>query len=100
MLRPISLCRHAVATTPVGPPVGMSRSPDTDDSGLPRDIGGSAPTLKFSRPARRSLTLRPACSRDRKTILSIGGFGRVVAGPAAPIATGWSDPLPGGNCTH
>lgn len=30
------------------------------DGGLPRVSVGSAPTLNFSRPARRSLTLRPA----------------------------------------
>jgi hypothetical protein len=30
--------------------------------GLPRLIGGSAPTLNLSRPARRSLALWPACS--------------------------------------
>ena len=34
------------------------------------------------------------------TTLSIGGFDRFVASPAAPIATGWNDQLPGGNCTH
>jgi len=32
------------------------------DGGLPRYSGGSAPTLPVSRPAQRSLTLRPACS--------------------------------------
>jgi hypothetical protein len=32
--------------------------------------------------------------------LSIEGFGSIVTSTAAPIATGWSDPLPGGNCTH
>src|SRR6516162_10437443 len=33
--------------------------------GLPRIRGGSAPALFFSRPAQRSLTLRPACSPSR-----------------------------------
>jgi hypothetical protein len=33
--------------------------------GLPRFCGGSAPTSRISRPARRSLALRPACSRSR-----------------------------------
>jgi hypothetical protein len=37
------------------------------DGGLPRFCGGSAPTLRVSRPARRSLTLRPACSRGRRS---------------------------------
>ena len=35
------------------------------DGGLPHPLAGSAPTFPFSRPARRSLTLRPACSRSR-----------------------------------
>ena len=35
------------------------------DGGLPRFHGGSAPTSSLSGPARRSLTLRPACSRGR-----------------------------------
>ena len=42
------------------------RSPEaTCDGGLPHPFAGSAPTLDVSRPARRSLTLRPACSRSR-----------------------------------
>src|SRR5205807_6361625 len=61
----VVLCRHAVATTPVGPQAGSGRSPDAWDSGLPRCVAGSAPTLCFSRPARRSRRLRPACSRNR-----------------------------------
>ena len=65
VLRSISLCKHAVATTPVGPQVGSGCSPGTCDSGLPHVIAVSAPTLKFSRPAQRSLSLRPACSRSR-----------------------------------
>ena len=36
------------------------------DGGLPRFHGGSAPTLSLSGPARRSLALRPACSRSRQ----------------------------------
>ena len=59
--------------------------------GLPRWLAGSAPTLAFSRPAQRSLTLRPACSRDRLAVLSIEGFGDFVTSTAAPIATGWSE---------
>jgi len=65
VLRPISLCKHAVAITPVGPQVGSRRSPDACDSGLPRVSAGSAPTSNVSRPAQRSLALRPACSRGR-----------------------------------
>src|SRR5260370_21878250 len=61
------LCRHAVATTPVGPQEGSSRSPETCDRGLPHALAGSAPTSFFSGPAQRSLTLRPACSRSPPT---------------------------------
>jgi hypothetical protein len=35
-----------------------------------------------------------------ETTLSIEGFDSIVASTAAPIATGWNDQLPGGNCTH
>lgn len=34
------------------------------------------------------------------TILSIEGFGDIIAAIAAPIATGWSDPLPDGYLSH
>ena len=33
-------------------------------------------------------------------MLSIRGFDGFVASTVAPIATGWSDQLPGGTCTH
>ena len=44
---------------------GDNRSPESHRGGLPRSSAGSASTLSVSRPARRSLALRPACSRDR-----------------------------------
>ena len=44
---------------------GGYRSPDSHSGGLPRYAAGSASTLCFSRPAQRSLRLRPACSRNR-----------------------------------
>jgi hypothetical protein len=37
-----------------------------DDGGLPRFIGGSAPTLNLSRPAQHSLALRPVDSLHRQ----------------------------------
>jgi hypothetical protein len=45
------------------------RSVFPEDNGLPRFSVGSAPTLPVSRPAQRSLTLRPACSLTPR-----GGF--------------------------
>jgi hypothetical protein len=52
---------RAAITTPVGSPAAyLARF--TVDNDLPRYYGGSAPTLTVSRPARCSLTLRPARS--------------------------------------
>jgi hypothetical protein len=87
----LSLYRHAVAITPVRPWLGSFRSPVGHDSGLPHHLAGSAPTFGFSRPAQRSLTLRPACSRNHQVVLCIEGFGDFVTSTAAPIATGWSE---------
>jgi hypothetical protein len=91
VLRPLSLYRHAIATTPAGSSQGSSCFPDSDDCGLPQMSAGSAPASIFSRPARRSLTLWPACSRRRLAALSIEGFGSFVTSATAPIATGWSN---------
>jgi|SRR5579862_7323077 len=49
---------HAVANTPAGL-LELVRSYCSTNFGLPRNRGGSAPALTFSRPAQRSLTLRP-----------------------------------------
>src|ERR1700757_4303174 len=53
-------CLHAVAITPAGP-MNPVRSYCPIGLGLPRYSGGSAPALPVSRPAQRSLALRPAC---------------------------------------
>jgi hypothetical protein len=58
------LCLHAVANTPAGL-MEFVRSYDSISFGLPRNRGGSAPALVFSRPAQRSLTLRPTRSLGR-----------------------------------
>jgi hypothetical protein len=39
-------------------------------------------------------------AKSPEATLSIEGFGSIVTSTAAPIATGWSDQLPGGNYTH
>ena len=72
VLQQLPVCRHAVTITPVGPldqivrDEGLSTprfSPAT--AAFPDIYGGSAPTLKLSRPARCSLALRPADSPHR-----------------------------------
>ena len=67
-------------------------APFPSSGSFPCEVVRSASTLLFSRPAQRLLTLQPAHSPNRLTILSIEGFRRLVALPSAPIATGWSDP--------
>src|SRR4029077_15329971 len=57
-------CLHAAANTPAGL-LELVRSYCSTNFGLPRNRGGSAPALTVSRPARRSLTLRPARSPSR-----------------------------------
>ncbi len=59
------LCLHAVANTPAGL-MELVRSCRSINFGLPQNRGGSAPALVFSRPAQRSLTLRPARSPSRQ----------------------------------
>ena len=52
-------------------------------------------TKPFSRPAQRSLTLRPARSRSRHATLYTESSDSFVASAAVSIATGWSEPVPG-----
>src|SRR6266704_516252 len=59
-----SFCLHAVAITPAGL-MELIRSYFSINVGLPQNHGGSAPALIVSRPAQRSLLLRPACSPSR-----------------------------------
>jgi hypothetical protein len=58
------LCLRAVAITPVGP-LGAWIVHFPSDFGLPQIYDVSAPTLSVSRPAQRSLTLRPTNSQNR-----------------------------------
>src|SRR5690348_2614783 len=90
----VHFCLHAVANTPAGL-MEFVRSYHPTNFGLPRNRGGSAPALVFSRPAQRSLTLRPARSPSRLATLYTRGFSSLVAFTAALIATAWSEPVPG-----
>src|SRR5215471_9912791 len=54
--------------------------------------GGMAPALHVSRPAQRSLTLRPADSPSRLSDPLHRRLRRFVSSTAAPIASGWSEP--------
>jgi len=85
------LCMHAAATTPAEP-LAVCRSTLPSDGSLPQMTGGSASALSVSRPAQRSLALRPACSLGRpRQPVTPEYFDCFVTSAAAPIATGWSD---------
>jgi hypothetical protein len=88
------LCVHAVANTPAGL-VEPVRSYCPINFGLPSSVGGSAPALYVSRPAQRSLTLRPVRSPSHHVTLYTGGSDGFVASTAAPIATEWNEPVLG-----
>src|SRR5580700_5108306 len=88
------LCVHAVAISPAGS-MELVRSSVSIANGLPHEIVRSAPAITFSGPAQRSLTLRPARSRSRQATLYTESSDSFVASAAAPIATGWSEPVPG-----
>ena len=75
---------HACRRPYPGGTPGLGRSSSARGSGLPRMSGGSAPTLPFSRPARRSLSFRPACSPSRP---------RRPSSPEAPMASFPPPPL-------
>src|SRR5271166_3295629 len=87
-------CLHAVATTPAGP-MNPVRSYRSIGGGLPRKCDGSAPALTVSRPAQRSLALRPACSPSRHATLCTEGFSGFVTSTTASIVTGLNEPVPG-----
>jgi len=94
VLRLIPIHLHAVATTPAGP-MELVRSYLPIVFGLPRISGGSAPALPFSGPAQRSHGYGLQICQAALAALYIGGFSSFVTSTAAPIATGWSEPVPG-----
>jgi len=63
VLRRSPLYMHAVAITPAEP-LGAFIARFPSGGGLPRIADGSASALPFSRPAQRSLLVRPACSQN------------------------------------
>ncbi len=99
MLHLIPFFMHADANTPVGsladvahPHQGRRPSPNC------RRVGSHISGFE----ACSAFTHVPACmiARPPTAALYTEGFGRFVTSTTAPIATGWSDQLPGGNLTH
>jgi hypothetical protein len=103
VLRSISVYRHAVVNTPVARWALIARGtaysnrfPVPSGCGLPHIHARSATTLDFSRPAQRSLAIT-ACrlAESPKRPVCLEGSDGFVTSTAAPIATGWSDPVAG-----
>jgi hypothetical protein len=98
-LRALSLCtccRHY----PGAAAGRRRRSSHQAVTAFPDNVVGSACTSSFSRPARRSLALRPAHSRRHLYVTCYTeGFSHFVTSMTAPVASGWSG-WPGGACTH
>ena len=89
------LCLHAVATTPAGP-MELIRSlllhqlrPSPDYSWVGSCIISFVACSAFPHVTTCRLAKSPYAT------LYTGGSGGFVASTAAPIATGWSDPVPG-----
>jgi hypothetical protein len=95
VLRPSSLCRHAVAITPVaGQGRAVALSPSSRRPSPPICWVGCH---EASFEACSAFTARYGLSARgvAKTTLSIEGFGKFVASLTAPIATGRSDLVAG-----
>ena len=92
VLRPFPPSMRAAANTPAEPAGALvARFPA--DGSLPRFTAGSASALPVSRPAQRSLSLRPAWSLSHpRRPFCIGVLQTISLPPSsAPTATGWSD---------
>src|ERR1039457_3710402 len=92
---PDPLCLHAVATTPAGP-MERIRSlllhrlrPSPDYSWVGSCINSFEACLAFTHVTTCRLAKSPYAT------LYTGGSDGFVTSTAAPIATGWSDPVPG-----
>jgi hypothetical protein len=89
-------CLHAVASTPAGS-MKLVRSYRSINIGLPSITSGSAPASLVSGLAQRSPTVGYGLHARQVAIATLytGGSDGFVASTAAPIATGWNEPVPG-----
>jgi hypothetical protein len=90
---------HASATTPVGSPADVAHlRQEQRPSPKFRRVGSHITLFE----ACSAFTHVPACmlAKPPKAALYTEGFGSLVTSTTAPIATGWSDQLPGGTLTH
>jgi hypothetical protein len=100
VLRQLSMYTHAVATTPAGVRDGVARLvPHYQPSPNYRRVGSCICLFE----ACSTFTHVTACvlAKSPKVTRFIEVLQEKSLPPfPAPIATGWSDQLPGGSCTH
>jgi hypothetical protein len=100
--------RHAVVIIPVARWVLIARGPAYSSLALHPQrqrpsllscrVGVHIGRIEACSTFTRVTACRLAASPRRHIFLE--GFDGFVTSTAAPIATGWSDQLPGGNCNH
>jgi hypothetical protein len=99
VLREVSLCLHAVTLTPAES-LELSRSNAPATAAFPMGLAGRLPHYGFRGLLGVHSHYGLHARGIAKATLSIEGFDGFVTSTAAPIATGWSDQLPGGTLTR
>ncbi len=90
---------HAGAITPVGPLGAVAHlTQELRPSPCLRRVGSHIARFE----ACSAFTHVPACMLAKSPFATLytEGFSSFVASTTAPVASGWSDQLPGGSCTH
>ena len=100
VLRRLSLCTHAVATTPAGPLDGVARLVQRyQPSPNYRRVGSCIRTFEacsaFTHVTACVLAKSPEVTRFTEVLQE-----KSLPPSPAPTATGWSDQLPDGSFTH
>jgi hypothetical protein len=94
VLRLVHVFMHAVATTPAGL-MDLIRSYSPSASAFPRLLAGRLLHPRFRGLLSVHLHYGLHDRQVAYATLYIEGFSSFVASTTAPIATGWSDPVPG-----
>ncbi len=100
VLRWFSSCTHAVATTPTGPLDGVARLvQQCQPSPFGRRVGSCIRLFEACSAFTHVTACVLAKSSEMTRCVEVLQQNSLPPSPA-PTATGWSDQLPGGTCTH